>query len=151
MRLKAGIWIKAYIRRLAGEGVMAVVVRHGDDDAGAIFVRVNRLDGTSLLFGPAPAGLDEAQSDRPMMPVLGGRAVTDDEVDAFLERHARSIRMCGSWRWKRATGGIFWTTGSWDRRGKPAHINVSLSPRIKIIECVIWRCSRIAIIRGGSR
>lgn len=86
MRLKAGIWIKAYIRRLAGEGVVAVVVRHGDDDAGAIFVRVNRLDGTSVLFGPAPAGLDEAQSDRPMMPVLGGRAVADDEADAFLER-----------------------------------------------------------------
>lgn len=86
MRLKAGIWIKAYIRRLASEGVMAVVVRHGDDDAGAIFVRVNRLDGSSLLFGPAPAGLDEAQSDRPMMPVLNGHAVADAEAEAFLER-----------------------------------------------------------------
>lgn len=89
MRLKAGIWIKAYIRRLAGEGIAAVVVRHGDDDAGAIFVRINKLDGTSLLFGPAPAGLDEAQLERPMMPALGGRAVPDDEAEAFLEQQRR--------------------------------------------------------------
>jgi hypothetical protein len=86
MRLKAGIWIKAYIRRLAREGVMAVVVRHGDDDAGAVFIRVNKLDGTSLLFGPAPAGLDEAQSDRPMMPVFDGRTVADDEAESYLAR-----------------------------------------------------------------
>ena len=86
MRLKAGIWIKAYIRRLAGAGVAAVVVRHGDDDAGAIFIRVNRLDGTSLLFGPAPAGLDEAQTDRPMMALFDGRSVADEEVDRYLAR-----------------------------------------------------------------
>ncbi len=86
MRLKAGIWIKAYIRRLSSAGVMAVVVRHGDDDAGAIFVRVNKLDGSSLLFGPAPAGLDEAQADRPMMAVFDGRAVPDAEADHYLDR-----------------------------------------------------------------
>ena len=47
---------------------------------------LTKRPGSLPLFGPAPAGLDEAQSDRPMMPVLGGRAVADDEVDAFLER-----------------------------------------------------------------
>jgi hypothetical protein len=86
MRLKAGLWIKAYIRRLAGEGIMAVVMRHGDDDAGAIFVRVNRLDGTSLLFGPAPAGLDESQTDRPMMALFDGKPAADDVIDAYLAR-----------------------------------------------------------------
>lgn len=86
MRLKAGIWIKAYIRRLAVEGIMAVIARHGDDDAGAIFVRVGRLDGTSLLFGPAPAGLDEAQADRPMMALFDGRPVADEHADLYLER-----------------------------------------------------------------
>ena len=89
MRLKAGIWIKAYIRRCASEGVPAVVVRHGDDDAGAIFIRVNGLDGTSLLFGPAPAGLDESQTDRPMMRLFDGRAVPDEGVDEFLARQCQ--------------------------------------------------------------
>lgn len=89
MRLKAGIWIKAYIRLLASKGLMAVVVRHGDDDAGAVFIRVNRLDGSSLLFGPAPAGLEEAQTDRPMMALFDGRAVPDEDADAYLERQRK--------------------------------------------------------------
>jgi hypothetical protein len=86
MRLKAGIWVKAYIRRCQSEGVQAVVVRHGDDDAGSIFIRINRLDGTSQIYGPAPAGLDEADTHRQLMPVLGGRFVPDAEADAYLLR-----------------------------------------------------------------
>ena len=38
MRLKSEIWVKAYLRRCTVNGAMAVVVRHGDDDAGAIFI-----------------------------------------------------------------------------------------------------------------
>jgi hypothetical protein len=86
MRLKAGIWIKAYIRRCQSEGVPAVVVRHGDDDAGSIFIRINRLDGTSQIYGPAPAGLDEADTHRQLMAMLGGRFVCDAEADAYLLR-----------------------------------------------------------------
>jgi hypothetical protein len=51
MRLRTEFWVKAYIRRCAMEGASAVVVRHGDDDAGAIFVQVNRLDGTVACMG----------------------------------------------------------------------------------------------------
>jgi hypothetical protein len=86
MRLKAEIWIKAYIRRCAGEGSSAVVVRHGDDDAGAIFIRVNRLDGTSLLFGPAPAGFIEAARDRQWVACLDASGAVDEKVDAYLAR-----------------------------------------------------------------
>ena len=86
MRLKSDIWAKAYIRSCATAGVMAVLVRHGDDDAGAIFVRINRLDGTSLLFGPAPAGLDEAREDRAFVAVSPPAGWPDDEVDARLAR-----------------------------------------------------------------
>jgi hypothetical protein len=85
MRLKADIWVKAYIRRCASAGVSAVVVRHGDDDAGAIFIRVNRLDGTSLLFGPSPAGLTGAEEDRRWMPCLPPGA-SDDSVETYLRR-----------------------------------------------------------------
>ncbi|MFM7085289.1 MAG: DUF1491 family protein, partial [Hyphomicrobium sp.] len=69
-RLKSGLWVRAYIRRCQSEGVPAVVVRHGDDDAGAIFIRVNYLDGTCVVYGPAPAGLENEQPDRKLMPVL---------------------------------------------------------------------------------
>jgi hypothetical protein len=86
MRLRADIWVKAYLRRCAVVGVSAVVVRHGDDDAGAIFIRVNRLDGTSLLFVPAPAGLDVSDYDRRWVAQFAMPGVPDEKVDAHLAR-----------------------------------------------------------------
>ncbi len=88
MRLRAEFWVKAYIRRCAMEGASAVVVRHGDDDAGAIFIKVNRLDGSCLLFGPAPAGFMSAESDRRWIPHLSPDGVAEGEADAFLAREA---------------------------------------------------------------
>ena len=54
MRLKSALWVAAYLRRCQVEGAFAVVRRRGAEEAGAIFVRISRLDGTSDLFGPAP-------------------------------------------------------------------------------------------------
>lgn len=88
MRLRSEIWVKAYVRRCAGQGVPAAVVRHGDDDAGAIYIRVNRLDGSSLVFGPAPAGWDGGDSDRQWVPCFANGATPDGEADAFLSRQA---------------------------------------------------------------
>ena len=64
MRLKSEIWVKAYLRRCQHEGADAVLVRRGDTDAGAIYIKVSRLDGTAALFGPAPAGMEEAREER---------------------------------------------------------------------------------------
>ena len=86
MRLKAGIWTKAYLRSCSGAGISAVVVRHGDDDAGAIFIKVNRLDGTARLFGPAPAGFDTGQYERQWLPHLDGPQTSEAEIDAYLAR-----------------------------------------------------------------
>lgn len=57
MRLKSGIWVAAYLRRCAVEGAFAVLRRRGAEEAGAIFVLVDRLDGTVALYGPAPQSL----------------------------------------------------------------------------------------------
>jgi hypothetical protein len=54
MRLRADIWISAYLRRCATEGTAAVLRRRGAAEAGAIFVKIDRLDGTAAVFGPAP-------------------------------------------------------------------------------------------------
>lgn len=87
MRLKSEIWVKAYLRRCASKGAFGVIARHGDDDAGAIFIRINKLDGTSRLFGPAPAGFEVAAEDRQWVALQDG-ALTDAEAEAFLAREA---------------------------------------------------------------
>jgi hypothetical protein len=88
MRLRAEFWVKGYIRRCAVEGASAVVVRHGDDDAGAIFIKVSRLDGTCAVFGPAPAGLSGAESDRRFISHFPPAGASETDADAFLAREA---------------------------------------------------------------
>ena len=90
MRLKSEIWVKAYVRRSGGDGRQAYIVHHGDDDAGAIYIRINRLDGTSLLFGPAPASLSGTETDRRWIGLFKGAPRPDAEVDAYLERERRT-------------------------------------------------------------
>lgn len=86
MRLKAEIWVKAYMRRCEIDGASAMLVRRGDVDAGAIYVKVSRLDGTARLFGPAPAGLEEQGEDRRWVPLLASPSPSESECDAYLER-----------------------------------------------------------------
>lgn len=86
MRLKSELWVKAYLRRCMGEGAQAVVGRRGAEEAGAIFLKVDRLDGRVRLFAPAPAGLDTASTERRWTErALDG----EDRVRAALEREAR--------------------------------------------------------------
>ena len=49
-RLTSSFWIQAYIKKLNLLGVPAFVVSHGDDTAGAIIVKVNKLNGDAVLF-----------------------------------------------------------------------------------------------------
>jgi hypothetical protein len=91
MRLKSAIWVAAYVRRCHLEGAFAAVRRRGAEDAGAIFVKLNRLDGTAELFGPAPqSAFDDARpADRRFT-----RCVTDQPApEARIEdRLARELR-----------------------------------------------------------
>jgi hypothetical protein len=86
MRLKSEIWVTAYLRRCQAENVPAVIVRRGDEAAGAIFISVARLDGTVQLYGPAPAGLSGSESDRRWVRCLGSQPVAQAEANRYLAR-----------------------------------------------------------------
>jgi hypothetical protein len=91
MRLKSNLWVKAYLRRRTSAGQFAAVMRHGDDEAGAIYIKINRLDGTLALFGPAPGGLDDSgDGDRQWMRMHKADAITEAEAEITLDR-ARSF------------------------------------------------------------
>jgi hypothetical protein len=91
MRLKSGIWISAYIRRCQAEGAFAAVRRRGAEEAGAIFIKLNRLDGTAEIFAPAPqtAFDDSHPGDRAFSPGLPKQPAPEADVEAYLLRQIR--------------------------------------------------------------
>jgi hypothetical protein len=53
-RLTSDFFVSAYLRRAQIEGAFAGLRRRGGSEAGAIFIVIDRLDGTATLLGPAP-------------------------------------------------------------------------------------------------
>ncbi len=89
MRLRSDVWVAAYLRRVAVEGAVAVLRRRGAAEAGAIYVKIDRLDGRAALFEPAPQSeVGERGVER-----LWTRAHKQEWVEAdFVEaRMAREI------------------------------------------------------------
>ena len=109
MRLKSGIWVAAYLRRCQVEGAAAVLRRRGAEEAGAIFIKVSRLDGTADLYGPAPqTAFDEARpSERAFSPALKGMPLPEAEIEAIWRARCGSIPISGSSRSRIARGRHF--------------------------------------------
>jgi hypothetical protein len=89
MRVTSALWVSAYVRRCYVEGLAAVVMRRGAAEAGAIFVIVDRLDGTSDLYGPAPQSVfsEGGPSDR-----LFQRVVDQADGKAIAAAFAREVK-----------------------------------------------------------
>ena len=62
-RLRSDFWVSAHLRRLNDLTIPAVLRRRGAAEAGAIFVKVDRLDGRADLYGPAPQSLVDTEGD----------------------------------------------------------------------------------------
>ena len=89
-RLKSDIWCAAWLRRCAVEGVPAYLNRRGSSDAGAIFLKIDRLDGTAVLYGPA---LQDASltgsSERVFRRLHENQVVSVLEAEDILARELR--------------------------------------------------------------
>jgi len=89
MRVTSDFWVAAYIRRCHTAGAYAVVRRRGSEESGAIFVVIDRLNGSRTLFEPAPqSAIDGTREDRMFIPVEG----LGDGVDVLEARLTREIR-----------------------------------------------------------
>jgi hypothetical protein len=64
LRLKSAIWVSAFLRRCMVEGIYGAVLRKGAEEAGAVHIIVNHLDGTCHLFGPAPGPSHDEDGER---------------------------------------------------------------------------------------
>lgn len=86
-RLRSDFWVSAYLRRCSVEGVDAVLRKRGAAEAGAVFVKVDRLDGTASLYGPAPQLFLDESGERLFSPILKDVMPLDVE-----ERMTRELR-----------------------------------------------------------
>ncbi len=87
MRLKASIWVGAYVRQLNAIPVSAMITRRGDPDAGAIFIKVNLLDGLARVLRPALAP-EQREEERFWTEALAEGPKQESVADAYLARQA---------------------------------------------------------------
>src|SRR4029079_11194327 len=88
MRLKSELWVKAYLRQWYSRGNFGAVLRIGAPEAGAVYVVINRLDGTANIFRPAPGPAYDENGDRRWALAVPA-AIPAAEIPAFISRHAR--------------------------------------------------------------
>jgi hypothetical protein len=82
-RLKSAIYVQALMRRAESEGASAYLVRRGAEEAGAVFLKVSRLDGTCAVLSPARRG-EERVWTRPL-----GEAATDAQASEYFAKQLR--------------------------------------------------------------
>ena len=88
-RVTSALWVAAYIRRCGVAGASAYLLRKGAEAAGAIYIKVNKLDGTALVLAPAPqAVFDTARPERAWIGWRGGNPVPEAEADDYLRRES---------------------------------------------------------------
>lgn len=105
-RLRSDFWIAALRRRAEAAGAFVSIARRGADEAGAIFISVDRRSGTLDLYGPAPQSFldDDAVTDRLFSPLI--KEGSNAEVRARLDQEARFDP-------------DFWLVDIEDREGRP--------------------------------
>ncbi|MCA0872726.1 DUF1491 family protein [Seohaeicola saemankumensis] len=78
--LVAAFWVQAYLTRLRLQEIPAFVTSHGDNDAGAVLIKINTLDGQARAF---QRGYDLATGNRRWVELIAG---AEPEVDAAIRR-----------------------------------------------------------------
>jgi hypothetical protein len=78
-RLTADFWVRAYLTRLRLADIPAFVTARGDATAGAVIVKLNRLDGSATAYQRS----FDADGNRAWMVLADG---AEGEVDATLAR-----------------------------------------------------------------
>ncbi len=91
MRVTSAFWVSAFIRRCFSENAFAATRRKGADDAGAIWIILDDLNGNLTLFEPAPMlYLNQTMDDENNRTFITNMCCTDyAHITARLEKELR--------------------------------------------------------------
>ncbi len=85
-RVKASVWVSAQIRTCGLLTLPAVVRRRGDPDAGSILIRLDRLDGTSIVMSQSR----DAEGRQVWLMRNDALPMPDPDVEEYLQRRIKS-------------------------------------------------------------
>jgi hypothetical protein len=83
-RLKAGIFVRALIRRVEVAGASAYVVRKGSEEAGAVYLKLSRLNGTCTILEQVRQGEGDLAWMRPV-----GEGIDEERAKAYFDKQIR--------------------------------------------------------------
>ncbi len=81
-RVKTHIWVSAYIRRTQADGFPAVLVHRGDEDAGAVLLKINRFEQGCQVF----TQVRDQHGNLAWMAGTGSDLVTEADADTYVAR-----------------------------------------------------------------
>lgn len=84
-RVSTRLWVQAMIRRCSVDGVHAVLLRRGDEDRGAVMLKVNRFDAGCTVWTQTRT-MDGAPA---WMRGTGADPVAEQAADAYVERQVK--------------------------------------------------------------
>lgn len=84
-QLKAEIRVQAWLRRCTVAGLMAAVVRKGDRESGALFIKVNGFGRGCVVY----SGISTPSGDEGWQMATGPEPVAEKEADAYLARQTK--------------------------------------------------------------
>jgi hypothetical protein len=83
--LKAEIWVKAQIRLCDINFLPAAVLKRGDPDAGAIVLKLNRLDAGHEVY----TQVRDQEGKRAWMRGTGDQPVSETDASSYIEKQAK--------------------------------------------------------------
>ena len=88
-RLKTALWVQAFLRRCEVNGQFGSILKRGADEAGALYVVVNHLDGGHDLLSPAPGTAYDEDGERRFVRDFAAPASWED-VSTRMEKRRKS-------------------------------------------------------------
>lgn len=88
-RLRSDFWVAALRRRAEGAGAYVSIARRGAEEAGAIFLIVDRRDGSVDLYGPAPQSVFEAEGPMDRLFLRLAEGASEENARTQMEREIK--------------------------------------------------------------
>lgn len=85
-RLKTELWIKAHIRKCGFMNIPVFVVRRGDDTAGSMLIKINRLNNNCMVLTPT-TNFETGQ--RQWLQGTGADWVSEETADQYIKKQLK--------------------------------------------------------------